>query len=457
LSIVRRLVELMEGEAGVTSREGEGSTFWFTAHFGPSTNRTESTVADAMALAGRRVLIVDDNATNRKVLDRQLSYLGMRPVCVDGARAALETLAASLSSDLRFELAVLDYMMPDCDGLELGRQIATDPRFKHIRLVLLTSAGRMQSAQDFEKLGFAAFLLKPVTHRELRECLARVISVDASQWHERTQPMLIAKLRRERLSERRILLAEDNLVNQKVARGTLERMGLKVDIVANGAEAVAAWARGRYHLILMDCQMPVMDGYQAAREIRAHETLGNRIPIVALTADAMTGAERQCLDAGMDGYLTKPLHRERLASMIDQYLGGAPAASAPSAPAQPVSAPLATPEPPDPPVDWDQFLSLTDGDHEFADQLVQIFIDSGDATLREIRAALDRGDLPAIGRAAHAFKGSSANIRARPASEAARRLEEAARSGAIERIVEAEAELREEAGRAQDYLRARRA
>jgi signal transduction histidine kinase/ligand-binding sensor domain-containing protein/CheY-like chemotaxis protein/HPt (histidine-containing phosphotransfer) domain-containing protein len=439
LSIVRRLVELMGGASGVASHEGAGSTFWFTARFDVSAGRIENAHIDAAVLANRRVLIVDDNATNRKVLDRQLTHLGMLTTCVDGARAALETLAASLGS-AHFDLAMLDYMMPDCDGLELGRQITGDPRFNHIRLVLLTSAGRMHSASDFEKLGFAAFLLKPVTHRELRECLARVMSLDGSQWHERTQPMLLGKPRGERLTEPKILLAEDNLVNQKVARGTLQRMGYRVDVASNGSEAVAAWESGRYHLILMDCQMPVMDGYQAAHEIRVRESGASRIPIIALTADAMSGAERQCLDAGMDGYLTKPLDRERLAVTIERYLGGA--SPAPQAPGVA-------------PVDWDEFLSLTDGDQEFARQLVQIFIDSGDAALDEIRAAVDRGDMPAVGRAAHAFKGSSASIRARPTSDAARRLEEAVRSGAIERVRQAEYELRSEAGRAQQYLRAR--
>jgi signal transduction histidine kinase/ligand-binding sensor domain-containing protein/CheY-like chemotaxis protein/HPt (histidine-containing phosphotransfer) domain-containing protein len=473
LSIVRRLVELMGGETGVVSKEGEGSVFWFTARFGVSANLEQVCSIDEKILADRRVLIVDDNATNRKVLSRQLMHLGMKPTCTDTAQGALEALAAALSGDPPFDLAVLDYMMPDCDGFELGRRIAGDPRYKNIRLVLLTSAGRIRSADDFEALGFAAYLLKPVTHRELRECLSRVMSVDASQWHERTQPIVIGKRGRDRLKEPRILLAEDNLVNQKVARGTLERMGYKVDIASNGAEALRAWESGRYHLILMDCQMPVMDGYQTAREIRAREAAGARIPIIALTADAMSGAERECLGAGMDGYLTKPLDRERLAAALDRHLNATrPASSAlqtqPVATATattsalptsalPTSAAAASPQVSDAPVDWDQFMSLADGDGEFAEQLMQLFIDSGDAALKEIRDALDRGDLPSIRRAAHAFKGSSASIRAQPASAAAARLEEAARAGQVEQLAQLEERLREEAGRAKEYLRARRA
>jgi len=319
--------------------------------------------------------------------------------------------------------------------------------------VLLTSALGIRSAEDFEKLGFAAYLLKPVSHRDLRECLGRVLSVGGSQWHERTQPIVIAERSRFSASERRLLLAEDNVVNQKVARGTLEKLGYKIDIVGNGVEAVAAWETGRYHMILMDCQMPVMDGYQATREIRSRERDSCRIPIIALTADAMKGAKQQCLDAGMDDYLTKPLDRTRLAETIDRYLTTAnthsrvPEDNGPAPEAANAAAP----------VDWERFLALTEGDGVFAQELVQLFIDSGDAALRDIRAALDCGDLAALGRAAHSFRGSSANIHAQPVSEAAARLEEAARAGAVDRISELELELRREADRTREFLRARQA
>jgi signal transduction histidine kinase/ligand-binding sensor domain-containing protein/DNA-binding response OmpR family regulator/HPt (histidine-containing phosphotransfer) domain-containing protein len=483
LSIVRRLVELMDGETGVSSVEEEGSVFWFTARFQVSAKREDVLDIDETVLTGRRTLIVDDNATNRKVLTRQLTHLGMKPASVDSADAALRALETSLGEpEGPFDLAILDYMMPDCDGFELGRRIAEDARFKETRLVLLTSAGRTRGARELEERGFAAYMLKPVTHRELRECLGRVLSVDASVWHERTQPIVVVSRGRDHLKEPRILLAEDNPVNQKVARGALDKMGYKVDMVNNGAEAVAAWESGRYHLILMDCQMPIMDGYQATREIRSREPRGSRIPIVALTADAMSGAEQVCLDAGMDGYLTKPLDRRRLAEVIELHLsrrsasGAAapatlavspPAAASPPPPAAASPPPAASspaaasPSPPgsspDTPVDWDQLMSVADGDDEFAAQLVELFIESGDTALAEIRAGLDRGDLPAVGRAAHAFKGSSANIRARPVSEAAERLEEAARAGEVGQLSALAEELREEAQRTKEYLRARRA
>jgi CheY-like chemotaxis protein/HPt (histidine-containing phosphotransfer) domain-containing protein len=234
-------------------------------------------------------------------------------------------------------------------------------------------------------------------------------------------------------------------------------MGYKVDIVSNGADAVAAWETGRYQVILMDCQMPVMDGYQATREIRLRERGANRIPIIALTADAMKGAERKCRDAGMDDYLTKPLDRALLGETVDRHL----ARSCPGSNKVESIRRLPTPSfesdfpVDDSPVDWDQFLATMDGDQESAQELVRLFIDSGDATLRDISAALGRGDLAAVGYAAHSFKGSSASIRARSASAAAAQLEEAARAGATDRMPQLEERLQQEAHRAMEYLRAR--
>jgi CheY-like chemotaxis protein len=364
----------------------------------------------------------------------------MNPTWVGNPEDALQALEGAVSAQLPFDLALLDHMMPGCDGLEFGSRIAGIERFKATRLVLLMSGRGIGSAEDFAKLGFAAHLLKPVSHRDLRECLNRIMSVDAGQWHERTRPNLIAASNRETSGERRILLAEDNLVNQKVARGALEKMGCLVDIVNDGAEAVTAWESGQYHLILMDCQMPVMDGYQAAREIRLRERGPNRIPIIALTADAMKGADRQCREAGMDDYLTKPLDRRRLGEIIARHLA-CPESQSDSGAADPV--------------DWQHLMSMADGEDQFAQELVQLFIDSGDATLRDIRDAISRGDMAAVGRAAHSYKGSSANIRAQSASTAASRLEEAARAGAIDQLAELEAALRREAERANEYLKFR--
>jgi two-component system, sensor histidine kinase and response regulator len=242
-------------------------------------------------------------------------------------------------------------------------------------------------------------------------------------------------------------------VNQKVMRQTLAKIGYKVDVVSNGVEVIDAWETGRYHLILMDCQMPVMDGYQATREIRLRERGTRRIPIIALTADAMQGTEQLCREAGMDDYLTKPLDRTRLGKTLDRHLRSA----APELKVVESETPSPLPHVgADAPVDWDHIVAVSEGDQEFAQELVQLFIDSGDATLRTIREALDRGDLVAMRAAAHSFKGSSANIRAESASAAAGRLEEAARSGDVGQLAELEERLRWEAELAFEFLRARR-
>ncbi len=473
LSIVRRLVQLMRGEVGVDSTEGVGSVFWFTAHFGPSEVKSTDPRADLQLrkLKNRRALIVDDNAANREVLALQLAQLGMRAHSVANARDALEALHDARHRRQTYDIAVLDYMMPECDGLELGKRIAAAGCFTDTRLVLLTSAHEIRETESFAALGFAAYLLKPVSSGDLRECLTRVLSVHEADWRARTQPIVVSSRLPPAAGMQRILLAEDNAVNQKVALGALERLGYTADAVGNGSAAVVAWQTGRYALILMDCQMPVMDGYQAAREIRSLEDGRGHTPIIALTADAMVGTEKLCRDAGMDAYLTKPLDRALLDETIGRHLG---AARARQHAAQTVAAEPAPERPPEPtsemqgarsdawsraaqaaPLDWDEFVAAADGDAEFAGELVQVFIESGDAVLHEIHDALLRGDAPAVRQAAHSLKGSSANMRAWDICEAAGRLEAAACSGDVADLEPLAAQLRTETSRAMDYLRAR--
>jgi signal transduction histidine kinase/ligand-binding sensor domain-containing protein/CheY-like chemotaxis protein/HPt (histidine-containing phosphotransfer) domain-containing protein len=454
LSIVRRLVELMQGEVGVDSRDGAGSTFWFTARFGKSAHQRATPHVDPEALNNRRALIVDDNATNRRVLRLQLARLGIETRSVDSAKAALEALSEALDRHERFDLAVLDYMMPECDGLELARQIVADGRFQAMRLVLLTSAQAIRTGTDIAALGFSAYLLKPVSNRELNETLQRVMSAQSPQWHGSTQSIVLASPKADSPTTGHVLLADDNRVNQKVAVGALQRLGLKVEVANNGEEAVAAWAAGIFDLILMDCQMPVMDGYQAAREIRSREAGAGRIPIIALTADAMKGTEQLCRESGMDDYLTKPIDRDRLSEVINRHLpppeGAARLANGKELEPDCIETSIE-------PVDWARLMLTADNDRDFADELVQLFIESGDSVLKDISDALERGDLAAVGRAAHSLKGSSLNMCASPTSEAAARLESAARAGAAEDVAILELQLRAETRRAMEYLRARQA
>jgi two-component system sensor histidine kinase/response regulator len=322
LSIVKRLVELMGGESGVSSVEGAGSTFWFTAHLGISTGQNKARQPPLASIRGRRILIVDDNATNRKVLIGQMARFGVVAHSACSAEEALTLLRVAAGAGQGYELALLDYQMPHCDGEELGQIICKDAALQSTRLVLLTSSGQRNDVNRFAKLGFAGYLLKPVTQGDLMRCLMLAFAAPAESWHSHTQTIVTnAMLQSQRgRDDYRILLAEDNVVNQKVACRVLQKLGFRVDVVADGRAAVEAWKTGRYDLILMDCQMPELDGYEATRAIRALEQGDKRIPIVALTAHAMKGSDEACKLAGMDEHLTKPIERERLEACLDRFL-----------------------------------------------------------------------------------------------------------------------------------------
>jgi two-component system, sensor histidine kinase and response regulator len=276
----------------------------------------------AINLNHRRVLVVDDNATNRRVLEEHLRLHGVSVESATCAQEALEYLRQAVTQQRPFEVALLDYQMPDLDGAELGKAIIEDVALKSTRLILLTSAGKRGDGQRFSELGFAGYLPKPVTQRDLIDCLSVVLTASAEAWHDKSKQMVTRhELRAQRQHRHRILLAEDNPVNQKVACRLLEKLGYSVDVAANGQEAVDAWRTGCFDLILMDCQMPVLDGYQATEEIRASETSSQRIPIVALTAHAMKGNDELCTLSGMDDFLSKPVDRELLTKCLERWLG----------------------------------------------------------------------------------------------------------------------------------------
>jgi two-component system sensor histidine kinase/response regulator len=324
LSIVKQLVDLMGGATGVMSAEGVGSTFWFTARFGLSNGASKIRPQAPDALKGQAVLVVDDNETNRKVLTGQLMMCGTWPVCAASADEALALMRQAATAGRPFEVALIDYEMPGCDGATLGRTINNDPGLRSTRLILLTSSGQRGDGHRFAELGFAGYLLKPVTQRDLTDCLMLVLAANAEVWHMKSQPIVTRHaLREQRVQQtHHILLAEDNLVNQKVACRLIEKLGYRVDVAGDGKSAVDAWQTGRYSLILMDCQMPIMDGYAASREIRRLESGLARIPIVALTAHAMKGAQAECSAAGMDDYLSKPIDRVQLEGCLGRLLGG---------------------------------------------------------------------------------------------------------------------------------------
>ncbi|HTE43018.1 MAG TPA: response regulator [Steroidobacteraceae bacterium] len=323
LSIVKRLTELMGGEVGVSSREGEGSSFWITAHLGVGRTARNVALPPLGLLAGQRVLVVDDNSTNRKVLMGQLTACGVTPTSASSAEEALAAMQAAAAEHRPFEVALIDHQMPVCDGAELGRKIHGELALKDTRMILLTSSGQRGDGQRFADIGFTGYLLKPLMQRDLVDCLASALGSKALEWRERTRPIITQQvLRSDRIGEmRRVLLAEDNIVNQKVACRLIEKLGYQVDVTADGQAAVDAWSCGRYDMILMDCQMPVMDGYEATRTIRDREkNSAQRIPIVALTAHAMKGASDECIAAGMDDYLSKPIDRQLLKACLERWL-----------------------------------------------------------------------------------------------------------------------------------------
>jgi PAS domain S-box-containing protein len=322
LSIVRRLVELMGGECGVTSQLGHGSMFWFTLRFAKADKLVALRAMTPLALKGRRILVVDDHLTNLKILSGQLGLCGVQATCVSSAAEALLTLRRASAEGLPFEVALLDHDMPESNGSQLGKAINADQSINSVRLVLLTSSGQPGEGSRFARQGFAGYLVKPVALGDLVDTLMIVLGASSEDWHAQSQPIVTQhelQTMRAREKKIRVLLAEDNVVNQKVATKMLEKLGCAVEVAPNGKEAVRIWQGGHFDMILMDCQMPEMDGYEATREIRAREPKTQRIPIIALTAHAMKGADAECRAAGMDDYITKPIDRELLRSCLERY------------------------------------------------------------------------------------------------------------------------------------------
>ncbi len=455
LSIVKRLASLMGGDAGVSSEAGAGSTFWFTARLGAASHRL-SEPKPSTALRGLRVLVVDDNVTNLRVISGQLGLWGVQAVTAADAQSGIEALEAAAAANQPFEVALLDYHMPDIDGEELGRRIRSQSRLGHTRLVLLTSAGSRGDVRRFAELGFAGYLLKPITERELAGCLSLVISSSGDSWRQREQPLVTHHQVRALggIERARVLLAEDNAVNQKVARAMLERLGVAVEVVSNGREAVEAWKSGRFDVIFMDCQMPTLDGYEATREIRRLEPSEWHTPIIALTANAMRGDDEACRAAGMDDYLAKPLDSEQLRLCLARQLRNVIAAGGELRRAHSAPAPKKARDVSEP-VDWSALLECAASDESYARELVTLYLACGDEALKALATAEQSKDVAALEAQAHSLKGASANLRARSVEQAAAALESAARTGLHTDVQRATAELRSELEHTLAYLRAK--
>jgi len=324
LSISKRLVEMMDGQIGVESDEGKGSTFWFTAQLKKQAHANRSSWKRILPtdIQGKRILAVDDNETNRKIIQSYLRSWKCYATVVSAAHQALALLILAAENGMPFDMAIIDFMMPEMDGEALGRAIKDHPEIKDTRLVLLTSRGIRGDAARAREAGFDAYLTKPIKQSQLFNAIMTVFGQSDNDAPGKRKGIVTRHSLAETCKQKlKILLVEDNMVNQKVALLHLRKFGYCAEVANNGREAVDAVQANRFDLVLMDVQMPEMDGYDATRAIRS---AGHNLPIIAMTANAMKGDREKCLEAGMDDYITKPVDAQILSEKIQTWASGHP-------------------------------------------------------------------------------------------------------------------------------------
>jgi two-component system sensor histidine kinase/response regulator len=442
LVISKQLIEMMGGQIGVESEPGKGSIFSFTARLQRQPGRSQTTITPRKSFEDLRILIVDDNETNRKILHNQVISWGMKNGQAEGGPKALEMLRAAAQRGESYDLAILDLHMPGMDGIELAHIIKEDPSIASTKLILLTSMGLRGEAEQARRVGFAAYLTKPVRQSKLYDAIATVVGSPAEAPSPADAPLIdrrrageASTLARERLA--RVLVAEDNQVNQRVAVRMLERLGYRADVAANGLEATEALSRIPYAAVLMDVQMPEMDGYEATAEIRRIEAAGGgyRVPVIAMTANAMQGDREKAIEAGMDDYVSKPVRAEDLGAVLERWISETPAPD----------------EDTDAPLDHDVLVGLRElqgeDDTDIVAELADMFLDDARSGIQALEEAVEEGDAPAVERVAHTLKGSSGNMGARRMSALCAQLEVAGASGDFDLSPELLEQLREEFGR----------
>jgi len=462
LAISRQLAELMNGEAGASSEEGKGSEFWFTARFGKQAVGSQAESIPPADLCGVRVLIVEDSATNREILSTRLASWGMRPTEVQDGPEALQALYRALDENDPFRIAVIDMQMPGMDGETLGRAIQTNNRLNDTRMVMMTSLGMRGDARRFQEIGFAAYTTKPVHHQALMAVLSLTLT---ERNGTKPQPIATRHTAREKMSlfagrKARILLAEDNITNQQVALGILKIMGLYADVVANGVEALKAIETLPYDLVLMDVQMPQMDGLEATRKIRNREkkmmndecgmmnteapatddspskfVIHNpsfAIPIIAMTAHTMKGDRERCLEAGMNDYIAKPISPQALAEVLEKWL-----------PKENDDRCTGMMKKKKTEKDASHSLLIFDragmmtrlmDNEKLARTVVEGFIEDIPLQIEALRGYLETGDAASAERQAHTIKGASANVGGERLRAAALEVEKLLKAGDINAI-----------------------
>ena len=399
LAISRQLVELMGGQIGIDSTPGHGSIFWFTAEFEKQLEPVASASQTAGSLAGARLLIVDDNAANRSILKHETGSWEMIVTEAESGARALELLRAGASRKQPYDIALLDLMMPGMDGFQLAAAIKADPTIAAVALVLLPSFGKRGHGETARRAGIAAYLQKPVRQSQLYDCLTALMAQSASEPVVASRLVTRHSMRESEVQQRdtkavsnaRILIAEDGLVNQKVALGQLYNLGYRAEAVSNGRELLDALENGHVDIILMDCQMPEMDGFAATAAIRRREGTARHTTIIAMTANALEGDRERCLAAGMDDYLSKPVKSDVLRLKLERWTG--PHGSV---------------------IDQARLAILRGiqqpGQPDCVTEVIDLFLMEATSRLEALHGAITRDDAVEIRRVAHLLKGSSATI-----------------------------------------------
>ncbi|MCS6863759.1 MAG: response regulator, partial [Gemmata sp.] len=456
LTISQRLVELMGGRIWAESEVGQGSRFFFEVVLEPARGSFERTIETPVDLKGMSVLVVDDNATNRRVLAEMIRHWGARPTCTASGEEALDELRWASNNGHPYPLVLLDGMMPGMDGFMVAERITQDPKLAGTAIVMLTSADRQGDIARCRALGVAMYLVKPVKPAELSRAIAAALSNPASSVMNRAAlgPRPDTAKPTPPSSPLRVLVAEDNLVNQRVIVRMLENLGHHITVAADGVQTLATWERERFDLILMDVQMPEMDGFEATRQIRRREQLtSQRTPIVAMTAHAMKGDRERCLAAGMDDYLSKPIQRAELLRVLEWVeTTQTKARRSPIAVCQPTPAPRTAHKP----FDRQQALQRLGGDEQLLAEIVSVFLSDAPQFLSELQGAIAAGDIPLVKRTAHSLKGAAGYIGGQLVAAAAATLERMADDNDLSLAHEAFATLRQHMDQLQTALRENR-
>ena len=419
LAICKQLIDLMGGEIGIDSEEGRGSQFWFRISFVKQSPEAiaERPLRREVNLKDIRVLVVDDSATNCKILTYQLTTWQMRVDAVQCASDAIAILRAAVAEGDRYQLAILDMQMPDLDGEMLGAQIKADPTLQDIKLIMLTSLNQQGGIIRVKEMGFEFYLVKPVKQSRLLDILMEVVSIDTNRKALPIAPLIGLDDIPTKISKLKILIAEDSPINQKVALHQLRSFGYDADVAGNGREVLDLLKHVHYDIILMDCQMPEMDGYEATTAIRQLDSAKNKIVIVAMTANAMKEDRDRCIASGMDDYLSKPIRKEDLAQKIAEWERKINSQNAiapskiiakdihPNLLEQNLNISEALPL-----IDWSYIDDIADGSEEFKTELLETFVDSTSKGLEQLEEAIATNDYQTISRVAHFIKGSASNL-----------------------------------------------